>query len=376
MAMQLAVGVPADSLARTPEGDGQDGVGLDVTKSLASIKACFQHVLCVADIGDGEDFFDLGGDSASAVELALEIEAATGIALPMTAAFDAPTPFEMARLVDSYRGRNGGEPVLLKTGSGAGSLFVFPGAGGAAVGLRQFARGLDTGFAVYGFDTPGLNGKQAPLDRIEALAAYFLPHLRAQQPHGPYYLAGYSVGGLVAFEVARRLRAAGEAVALLGLIDSAMARRHYGLPAVARIWVRRAGDHLRRARRLKPLQAIRYAARHMRSMVFDIVPPHMPNLRPAGTASDAGAEAARRYIPRRYDGRAVLLWTEAAAEFNALDLAWGARIRRLGVRRLPGDHMSAMTTHVASTSAAFSVALAEVAGSPARQQKVKEGLLF
>lgn len=366
--MQMVVGVLADVSERTSPGDAPETTGIEAAKFLASIRSCFEHVLRLPGIAPDEDFFELGGDSASAVELALEIEAATGIALPMTAAFDAPTAFEMARLIDSYRGRNAGEPVLLKPGSGTGTLFLFPGAGGAAVGLRQFARGLTTDFTVYGFDTPGLSGKQAPLDRIEALAAYFLPHLRDVQPHGPYYLAGYSVGGLVAFEVAQRLRAAGEAVALLGLIDSAIARRHYGLPAVARIWVRRAGDHLRQARRLKLLPAIRYAARHMRSMVFDIVPPHPTNLRPTGTASDAGAEAARRYIPRRYDGRAILLWTEEAAEFNSLDLAWGTRIRRLGVRSLPGDHMSAMTTHVVSTSAAFSAALAEV--------EVKEGLLL
>jgi acetoacetyl-CoA synthetase len=369
--MQIDVGVLADVSARSSPGDAPDVLGLEGGSVYASVKTCFEHVLRLAAIAPDEDFFELGGDSASAVELALEIEAATGIALPMTAAFDAPTPLEMARLIDSYRGRNAGAPVLLKPGTG--ELFVFPGAGGAAVGLRQFARGLDTGFAVYGFDTPGLNGKQAPLDRIEALAAYFLPHLREVQPHGPYYLAGYSVGGMVAFEVAQRLRAAGEAVELVGLIDSAIARGHYGVAAVARIWVRRAGDHLRQARRLKPLHALRYAARHMRSMVFDIVPPHRKNLRPAGTASDAGAEAARRYIPRRYDGRAVLLWTEAAAEFNSLDLAWGTRIRRLSVRHLPGDHMSAMTTHVASTSDAFSAALAE---SLAGTRKVKESLLF
>lgn len=365
--MQLAVGDPAAFSALTHPGDAHESGGIDTSPSLAAIRSCFGHVLGLPGIAPDEDFFDLGGDSASAVELALEIEAATGIALPMTAAFDAPTPAAMAGLIEVYRGRDAGEPVLLKPGTVAGALFVFPGAGGTAAGLRQFARGLDTGLAVYGFDTPGVNGRQAPLDRIEAMADYFLPHLRARQPFGPYYLAGYSVGGLVAFEVAQRLRAAGEEVVLTGLIDSAIARGNYGLRAVARIWVRRAGDHLRQARRLRPLPALRYTARHIRSMVFDIVPAHRPNLRPAGTASDAGAEAARRYVPRRYGGRAVLLWTEAAAEFNSLDLAWRARIRRLAVRHLPGDHLSAMTAHVAATSAAFSAALAEVVARPVEQ---------
>jgi thioesterase domain-containing protein/acyl carrier protein len=328
--------------------------------AFAAIKACFEHVLCTGPIAPDTDFFDLGGDSASAVELALEIETATGVALPMTAAFDAPTPAAMARLVESVRGRNAGEPVLLKQGSAAGPVFLFPGAGGAAVGLRRFALGLQTRRPVYGFDTPGLNGRQAPLDRTESLAAYFMPHLRALQPHGPYLLAGYSVGGLVAYEVAQRLRAQGEDVALVGLIDTAIDRRHYGWRALARIWARRARAHLLRMRGLRPLNALGYAGRHLRSVLFDIVPPPPKLARPSGSASDAGAEASRRYVPQAYDGQVVLLWSEAAAEYNSLDLAWRSRAPRLIVRRLRGDHRSAMAEDVASTSAAFSAALADV----------------
>jgi thioesterase domain-containing protein/acyl carrier protein len=352
--MQVAVGVLSDQTECLTEGEATD------LPAFAEIKSCFEHVLCMDRVMPDADFFELGGDSASAVELALEIETVTGIAVPMTAAFEAPTPAGMARLIESYRGRAAGEPVLLKQGSAAGSVFLFPGAGGAAVGLRQFARGLHTDFAIYGFDTPGLNGRQAPLDRIEALAAYFIPHLRAVQPNGPYYLAGYSVGGSVAYEVAQRLRAAGEEVALVGLIDTVMDRRHYGWRALGRIWARRARAHLLRMRGMHVLKAARYAAKHLRSVVFDIVPPPHKVMRPSGTASDAGAEACRRYVPRPYDGPIVLLWSEAAAEYNSLDIAWRSRAPRLIVRRLRGDHQSAMAADVAYTSAAFSAALAEV----------------
>jgi thioesterase domain-containing protein/acyl carrier protein len=352
--MQMAFDGLVDAIAGPPEGEATDLPGF------ATIQACFEHVLCMDRIPADADFFELGGDSVSALELALHVETVTGVALPMTAAFDAPSPFAMARLVESYRGRNAGEPVLLKPGSAAGAVFLFPGAGGAAVGLRQFARGLNTACAVYGFDTPGLNGKQAPLDRIESLAAYFMPHLQAVQPHGPYRLAGYSVGGSVAYEVAQRLRALGEEVALVGLIDTAIERRHYGWRAIWRIWARRANAHLRGMRGKSPLKAASYAVQHLRSMFFDIVPPPPKLMRPSGTASDAGAEASRHYVPQRYDGAVVLLWSEAAAEYNSLDIAWRSRAPLLIVRRLRGDHQSAMAADVAFTSEAFSAALADI----------------
>jgi thioesterase domain-containing protein len=168
------------------------------------------------------------------------------------------------------------------------------------------------------------------------------------------------VGGAVAYEVAQRLRALGEEVALVGLIDTAIDRRHYGWHAIWRIWARRANAHLRGMRGMSPMKAASYAVQHLRSMFFDIVPPPPKLMHPGGTASDAGAEASRHYVPQRYDGAVALLWSEAAAEYNSLDIAWRSRAPLLIVRRLRGDHQSAMAADVAFTSAAFSAALADV----------------
>jgi len=366
--MQLAVsGEQAASAPRSPGAEAE-------CAGFAPITACFEHVLCQSGILPHDDFFELGGDSASAVELALEIEHVTGIALPMTAAFDAPTPAEMARLVESYRGREAGAPVLLKAGTGQAGLFLFPGAGGAASGLRPFALALDTDMPVYGFDTPGLNGKQPPLDRVQALAAHHLPRLRAVQPHGPYRLAGYSVGGLVAYELAQMLARQGERVALVGLIDTVVSRVHYGWPAILRIWARRARQHLLIARRLSPLRAVAYASARLRSVVPDIVPPTRGAVVRPGSVSDAGAEANRRYVPRRFDGRVVLLWSEALAEHNSLDIVWRTRARRLEVHRLPGDHDSVIGRDVAFASAAFSAALQQTrpASSAVEMERIPE----
>jgi acetoacetyl-CoA synthetase len=265
----------------------------------------------------------------------------------------------MTLLLEAQHERQAGAPVLLKQGNGPKKLYLFPGAGGTALGLRTFARGLNTDFAIYGFDSPGLDGRQPPFDRVEDLAAHHLTHLRRAQPHGPYHLAGYSVGGLVAFEVAQRLSRQGETVAFLGLIDTFVSRRHYGWRALARIWARRARWHLTAASRMPKSRALRYALSHLRNILPDIMPPtRQVTIRP-GSVSDAGAEASRQYAPRSYDGPVVLLWSEADAEHNPLDIVWRTRARHLAVHRLRGDHFSVMTSNAASTSKIFSAALRE-----------------
>jgi thioesterase domain-containing protein/acyl carrier protein len=344
--------------------------------SYSTVKSCFEQVLQLDHVAPDDEFFELGGDSVAALELALTLESATGIAVPRTAAFDAPTPAEMTLLIEAQHQRHAGEPVLLTPNAGPGKLFLFPGAGGTALGLRSFARALRTDLAVYGFDAPGLDGRQAPYDRIEDLAAYHLRHLRHAQPHGPYHLAGYSVGGLVAFEVAQRLSQQGEAVAFLGLIDSFVSRRHYGWAALFRIWARRARRHLAVARRMRKIRALRYAAARLRNIVPDILPPTPAvTLRP-GSVSDAGAEANRHYAPRRYNGPVALLWSQAGAEHTPLDIVWRTRARNLAVHRLRGDHNSVMTSEIANTSEVFSAALKgeEVFFSEEKNQKTFESV--
>ncbi len=76
--------------------------------------------------------------------------------------------------------------------------------------------------AVIGIQARGLAGKDRPHATVEAMAAEYLRAVKARQPDGPYNLCGYSFGGLVAFEMARRLRESGDEVALVGLFDTTM----------------------------------------------------------------------------------------------------------------------------------------------------------
>jgi thioesterase domain-containing protein len=75
---------------------------------------------------------------------------------------------------------------------------------------------------VIGIQARGLSGRERPHPSIEAMADEYVKEVKSRQPYGPYYLCGYSFGGLVAFEMARRLRAAGDEVGLVGLFDTMM----------------------------------------------------------------------------------------------------------------------------------------------------------
>lgn len=99
-------------------------------------------------------------------------------------------------------------------------FYCAAGMGGTLNNLRHLARLMGTARPVYGLQPPGADNRQEILYSVEQLAARYVGEVRAVQPHGPYLLGGYSGGGVVAFEMARQLTAAGEPVAFVGFIDS------------------------------------------------------------------------------------------------------------------------------------------------------------
>ena len=108
----------------------------------------------------------------------------------------------------------------MRAGDGPQALFIVHPAEGAVLGYAQLAERLEEGRPVYGLQAPGLEGEALPLESVEQMATQYLGAIRTVQPEGPYLLAGWSFGGLVAFEMAQQLHAAGEQVDWLGLMDS------------------------------------------------------------------------------------------------------------------------------------------------------------
>ena len=112
------------------------------------------------------------------------------------------------------------------------------------------------------FRPRGLDGKPIARTSVEAIAAYYLEEMRKVQPQGPYLLGGYSFGGVAAYEIARRLRAAGEEVAFLVLFDACNPAK----PARVRSWTKIVREKIRRvlSRGTTPSRILQFLAQHIR----------------------------------------------------------------------------------------------------------------
>jgi amino acid adenylation domain-containing protein len=188
------------------------------------IAAMWQELLNHERISMTANFFDLGGHSLNAVRLMSSIREATGKALPISIIFKAPTIRALAAQVESYVDAADDSFVVLREGSGATPLFVFHAAGGDVLCYQTMLRYLAPDMPVYGFHRSELPNQRVPaFTSTEQLADDYVARLVQQQPTGPYHLAGWSSGGLVAMEVASRLEALGHTVAAVALIDTMLA---------------------------------------------------------------------------------------------------------------------------------------------------------
>jgi thioesterase domain-containing protein/acyl carrier protein len=185
----------------------------------------WKQVLAVEQVGVTDSFFELGGHSLLAIRLLAAVEHEFGRKLPLASLFRAPTIEALARAVEdgAPHADELGAVVTIRDGAPDRPVFLIPGAGGNVLYFYDLARHLDTGSIIYGLQ--GLQavhaGGEPRLDTLVSdIADRYLREIRAVQPAGPYHLIGHSFGGWVAFELAHRLVAAGESVALLGILDS------------------------------------------------------------------------------------------------------------------------------------------------------------
>ncbi len=184
-----------------------------------ALVARFEEILDLDDVGATDDFFELGGDSLDAVELLLSLETLTDLRLAPSQLLAAATPRKLARALDEGPGV-ATTVVPLVTGDPDRIPFVCVAGGGAhALFLRPLARRLDAR-TVYGVHARGIENHEAFDRTVEARARGHLEDLRRIHPRGPYVLAGHSFGGLVALEMAEQLRADGDVVPLVVLLDT------------------------------------------------------------------------------------------------------------------------------------------------------------
>src|SRR5947208_4078634 len=180
----------------------------------------WQRVLQLPSVRVEDNFFDLGGDSSLALELFNEIARACGRELPPVTIYHAPTIVALADLLEQPTTPRLPPLILLKPGAQAPPIFITHGLGGSVMDFFQVVKHMQVSHPIHGLQAKGIDGVDEPFDRIEDMAQFYLDAVMQLQPHGPYALIGYSLGGLVTLEMAQRLCESGENVALLAMLDT------------------------------------------------------------------------------------------------------------------------------------------------------------
>jgi thioesterase domain-containing protein len=299
-----------------------------------------------------------------------EIGAATGVHLPLTVVFGSPTAAALVEMLQNRDWPQYERPVRMQSGVGQ-PLFVLPGFGGIGLDVVTLLRFLTFPGPIYLNPPKGIDGTE-PHHTVEALVADHVAVIRTVQPHGPYWLLGHSWGGVVALEIARSLRASGETIMFLGMIEPVVNERSWTYGAWFEYMGKRLRHHLIELGQIRsPGTAIRYGSKRLAPLVGRIgrlfgfnqwssltaVVDMLPA--PLDAVLAAEIEIVDAYRLRHYEGEATIFATRSghAAECDPKKI-WPAKLGRLDLQWVAGDHESILTVpSVKNLAAAISATL-------------------
>ncbi len=200
------------------------------------IAEAWAEILGLKKISITDDFFEIGGHSLLALKAMLLLEKRTGRRLPLALLLEYSTIEKLSNVIEANAKQISWDCfVPIKTSGSKMPIYFIHGAGLNVLTFRSISKYLDAEQPVYGLQAKGLNGKDVPLNNMEEIAAHYIQEIFKQNPHGPYALAGYSFGGLIAFEMARQLKEMGKEVAMLGVFDTFARQSDYYDPLSKKI---------------------------------------------------------------------------------------------------------------------------------------------
>lgn len=197
-------------------------VGEEMSPEERLVADIWKRALGLSVINKRDNFFEIGGHSLTAVRVMVQLEKVYGIKLPLSVLFRYPTVQKLSQAIRS--GVLGDSEwkslVAIKTTGTKPPLYIIHGGGLNILPFYAVAKKMDRDQPVFGIQAKGLDGIEQPLNTVEDIAAQYLTEVLKQNPDGPYFLAGYSLGGIIAFEMASQLIKMGKQVEKLVLFDT------------------------------------------------------------------------------------------------------------------------------------------------------------
>jgi len=314
------------------------------------------QVLGIQSIGVEDNFFELGGKSLLAMSLFAQIEKTFGKTLPLTTLLQAPTVEQLAKILSQeVNSVSWSSLVPIQPSGTKPPLFCIHGQQGNVLNFRKLSQYLGSDQPFYGLQAKGLDGKDLPYFRVNNIATHYIQEIRTLQSEGPYFLAGNSMGGIIAFEMAQQLHKQGQKVALLVMFDTfglncfprlSFRRQHYWAYllqlGISKSLLNEVNDLFQR--RLKEMIGRLY---------LSLGHPLPQNLRNELVA-EANMQAKRGYKAQVYPGRVTLFRASQPASFSKLYLptsedwynrnpqhGWSEVVGEgLEIHDVPGDHFS------------------------------------
>ncbi|KAM3092340.1 amino acid adenylation domain-containing protein [Phormidesmis sp. 146-12] len=382
------------------------------TQTESTLIDIWQELLRLKQVNPHDNFFELGGHSLLATQMTSRVRDALGLELPLKTVFEAPTIAQLAPILETLRdsalesaletkipplvqlnrsayrrkrlapestphiahnldqlNESPSEPTIAQSFTEARSPLVPLTLGdseqpffcvhpmfGVVFPYLELAHHLGSHRSFYGLQPLGLDGKSSPLNQIEAIAAYYIRAIQTLQPRGPYFLGGWSFGGLVAFEMAQQLTQAGHQISLLAMLDTPAPCNKLSLyhslkflfgtalwstlpflldyGALATNWLHSRNPRFARwqwssiARQIPEAARLQLLDESAIASILKIV--------------YANAQAAYRYTPRSYRDRIILFKAVENSDAMGQDptLGWSALTNNIQLHQVPGNHLS------------------------------------
>jgi len=359
-------------------GEQEDNFVAPSTPTEKILAAIWAEVLGLQQVGVNDNFFDLGGHSMLAARLFAQIEKKLGRNLPLASLFQAPTIEELASIFSQEGHRSEQKKstesasnllnqsglslpcsslIAIQSNGSKPPLFCIHVLGRGLKFYRPLAHHLGSEQPVYGLAAQIMDKKYAPKNRVEDLATHYIKEMQILQPEGPYFLAGVSFGGSVAFEMAQQLVAQGQKVALLALLDTYSSEALKPMPSSDRL-----SAHWSNFLQLGPIYLLEKVKENVKGKIqrFNDKLNHslneigcklylgigrsLPNNLQDFTFQQENIQASRNYVPQVYPGRVTLFRSRdqiiGVSSYGDPQLGWGELAAGgLEFHEVPGTHL-------------------------------------
>lgn len=350
------------------------------TTTEANLSAIWQSVLGISELGIHDNFFELGGHSLMAARLFALIENEFGKRLPLATLFRASTVAQLATILDAESGvASCSSLVPIQPSGSRPPFFCVHAVGGNVLEYNDLSTHLGADQPFYGLQSRGLTGGPADTT-IEDMARHYIDELRKVQPAGPYFLGGWSLGGIIAYEMACQLRAQGHEIGLLALLDSYPAGYQrlngsaHSIRMKARRFCKRTAAHAGNIRKLPAKEKLaylfnksKYGPVRVKSVIWRMLYRVYKNAglklpRTLQNVEEFNWMAAQTYCPRPFNGQVTLFWAskDLRAKFDLVE-GWRSLARGgLELIEISGTHLDIIKEpHVTDLAKKLSDSLAK-----------------